>query len=182
MEQFRIFTERLILKKITPSVIHHLFETKNKEELLTIFGTDEKGYAHYKEMHELGMETHRLSLCFFLVMRKDTGLTIGECGFHTLNNTHKRAEVFYSLRNDADKRNGFMTEALLPILEFGFTQLHLHRICALVANSNSPSIKLLQKYKFVKEGTLREDYRVDGKNEDSDCYSLLSWEWNNAKK
>ena len=30
---------------------------------------------------------------------------------------------------------------------------------------------------LVKEGTIREDYVVDGKNEDSDQYSLLKQEW-----
>jgi ribosomal-protein-alanine N-acetyltransferase len=29
---------------------------------------------------------------------------------------------------------------------------------------------------------MREDYVVDGKNEDSECYSLLKWEWERIKK
>ena len=70
-----------------------------------------------------------------------------------------------------------MTEALKATLEFGFTQLNLHRIEALVADWNIPSVKLLQRYGFTKEGIMREDYCVNGKNEDSDCYSLLKWEW-----
>jgi len=66
---------------------------------------------------------------------------------------------------------------LSAVLDFGFTQLELHRIAALVASSNTPSLKLLEHYGFMKEGTMREDYVVDGKNEDSECYSLLKWEW-----
>ena len=70
-----------------------------------------------------------------------------------------------------------MTEALKSVLEFGFNELNLHRVQALVADWNIASIKLLAKYGFFKEGTMREDYRGDDKNEDSDCYSLLEWEW-----
>lgn len=57
--------------------------------------------------------------------------------------------------------------------------MKLHRVAALVGRENMPSLKLLNKFGFKFEGTLREDYVVDGKNEDSECYSLLSWEWKN---
>ena len=177
LHSVEITTDRLLLKGITPALIHHLFHTQTKNEIIRFFGFDETGYAHLKDMHEKGMETHRLSLFFFLLLDKQTHLPVGECGFHTWNKTHQRAELFYGIRNDADKQKGFMTEALKTVLEYGFTTLHLHRIQALVAADNTPSVKLLRRYGFVKEGTMREDYVVNGKNENSDCYSLLQWEW-----
>jgi [ribosomal protein S5]-alanine N-acetyltransferase len=172
-----IHTSRLILKPITPAVIHDLYNTKSKQEIISFFGFDEIGYEHFKNMHEKGMETYRISAFFFLLIDKETHRPIGECGFHTWNKTHRRTELFYLLRNDEYKQKGLMTEALKAVLEFGFTQLDLHRIEALVADWNTPSVKLLQHYKFTKEGTMREDYCVNGKNENSDCYSLLKWEW-----
>lgn len=177
MDLHKIFTDRLILIKITPAVIHHLFDNKNKAGIIDFFGVDETGFEKFREMHERGMETHKISLCFFLLVDKQTGLPIGECGFHTLNSSHNRAELFYLLRNESDKQKGFMSEALARVLEYGFTELNLHRVEALVASSNIPSIKLLKKFGFSFEGTMREDYVVNGKNEDSDCYSLLKWEW-----
>ena len=71
-----------------------------------------------------------------------------------------------------------MTEALKEVIDYGFKKLNLHRIQAMVDDSNIPSVKLLNRFGFKKEGTMREDYVVDGKNEDSDCYSLLRYEWN----
>jgi ribosomal-protein-alanine N-acetyltransferase len=68
------------------------------------------------------------------------------------------------------------------VLNFGFTQLNLHRVEALIDANNLPSLKILQRFKFKKEGIMREDYVVNGKNEDSDCYSLLKWEWDNQRK
>jgi ribosomal-protein-alanine N-acetyltransferase len=63
------------------------------------------------------------------------------------------------------------------VLNYGFTELELHRIQALIAIENEPSLKLLLKNGFTKEGIMREDYVVNGKNEDSHCFSLLKWEW-----
>ncbi|WP_199121211.1 GNAT family N-acetyltransferase [Pedobacter sp. ASV28] len=64
-----------------------------------------------------------------------------------------------------------MKEALQAILEFGFTKIFLHRIKALIAGSNLPSLKLASYFRFKKEGVLRQDYY--GQYEDSECYSLL---------
>ncbi|UPT69677.1 MAG: GNAT family N-acetyltransferase [Flavobacterium sp. JAD_PAG50586_2] len=175
--QIEITTPRLILKSITPAIIHELFNTKSKEEIKTYFGMDDAGYEHYKEMNEKGVETHRLSIFVFLLIDKESGLPIGECGFHTWNATHNRAEVFYVMRDENSKQKGLMTEALKTVLDYGFTELKLHRIEALIAAENEASLKLLLRYGFSKEGTMREDYNVNGKNEDSECYSLLKWEW-----
>lgn len=170
-------TNRLRLIPITPEKIHALYSAQSKKEIMDFFGFDDASYEHYKGMHEKGMETHRLSLLFFLIIDKERDLPIGECGFHTWNKSHFRAELFYTLRREEDKRKGFMTEALKAVLNYGFNEMELHRVEALVAAWNEPSVKLLQRYQFIKEGTMREDYYVNGKHEDSDCYSLLKGEW-----
>lgn len=181
MNQIELKTERLHLKSITPVIIHELFNTKSKEEIINYFGFDEAGFEHYLSMHEKGMETHRISMFLFLLIDKETNLPIGECGFHTWNISHNRAEVFYNMRNETFKQKGLMKEALKTVLEYGFTELKLHRVEALIDANNTPSLRLLQHYGFIKEGTMREDYVVDGKNEDSDCYSLLKLEWKKQK-
>jgi ribosomal-protein-alanine N-acetyltransferase len=180
MIEVLLHTNRLLLKGISPKVIHEVFTTKNEEEIKTFFGVDEKGYQHLKEMHEKGMETHRFSLFFFLIIEKDTNQPIGECGFHTWNSTHRRAELFYFLRDDKHKRKGFVKEALPEVIKYGFEMMGLHRIEALVGKSNIPSIRLVTQHGFYFEGTMREDYVIDGINQDSDCYSLLRHEWMNS--
>src|ERR1043165_1109241 len=172
-----IETPRLLLKCMTPAIIWEAFSCQSKEEIMTAFGIDEEDFAVLKQRHDGGMETSSISFCYFLLIEKASNRSIGECGFHTLNRKHRRADAFYSLKNDSDKRKGLMSEAFGEVLKFGFTELGLHRVAALLAKENTASLKLLQKYHFTREGTMREDYVVDGKNEDSECYSLLRWEW-----
>ena len=172
-----IQTDRLLLKGISPGVIHDLFLNSSEEEIKAFFGVDQKGYLHYKEMHEQGMDTHRFSLFFFLIIEKSTNRPIGECGFHTWNSTHRRAELFYLLREDAHKGKGYMKEALPLVISYGFKVLQLHRVEALVDKANAPSLRLLIGAGFRFEGIMREDYVVDGQNVDSHCYSLLKHEW-----
>jgi ribosomal-protein-alanine N-acetyltransferase len=171
-------TPRLVLKSVTPALIRDFFTKQDKQAIMDFFGCDETGYESLKEKHEKGMETHRLSLFYFLIVSKETNRTIGECGFHTWKQSHNRAELFYMLRADSDKRKGYVSEALPVVLDYGFNELQLHRIEAFVASWNVPSVKLLVKSGFTKEATLREHYLHEGKYEDSDCYSLLKPEWN----
>jgi len=174
--QIEITTERLLLKSITPQIINTLFNEKTEAEIKQFFDADENGYNRLKNMHEGGMETHSISLLYFLVFNKETNAIIGDCGFHTWNKSHRRAELFYNLKHDRDKRKGIMSEAVTKVLDFGFTRMELHRVEALTATGNIASIKLLKRFHFTKEGTMREDYVVEGKNEDSECFSLLKWE------
>lgn len=181
LKPIEIHTERLLLKGIAPSFIHHLFQTANKETIMQYFGLDEPGYAQYKTMHEQGMETDRISLFTFLVVNKADHSTMGECGFHTWNKTHQRAELYYFMRKDAYKQQGYMRETLPAVLDYGFTTMGLHRVEALIAKENIPSLRLLLRFGFTREATVREDYIVNGQPEDSECYSLLKHEWDKAR-
>lgn len=178
MNDYQLESERIKLKPITPQYIHDTFNNHSENEIKELFNVDQDSYDHLKEMHEQGIESYRISLFYFLLIDKTTNEVIGESGFHTWNKVHQRAELFYSLRSDQFKKKGIMSEVLPLVINYGFNQMNLHRMEALVADWNTPSVRLLEKNNFTKEGTMREDYYYNGKNEDSDCYSLLKWEWN----
>lgn len=173
MEETIIETNRLILSSIQPKTVHNLFNSCDKETIMNKLGVDEEDYSRYEQMHLKGMETFQLTFYYFLISRKDNNAPIGECGFHTWIKKHKRAEIFYKLNHDSDRRNGLISEALPVVLEFGFEKMDLNRIEAFIADYNEPSKRLLLKNNFIKEGTLKSHYYFNGVFEDSDCYALL---------
>lgn len=180
MSDIRLETKRLYLKAVTPKYINHLFESHTKAEIISILEIDETGFDRYQNMFENGMETYQISFLYFFLIEKESMQIIGECGFHTWNKKHSRAELFYSLKSDSYKRKGLMTEAIPVILKYGFEQMALHRVEALIAAWNEPSLKLIYKNGFVREGIMREDYFENGRHEDSICFSLLANEYQSA--
>lgn len=104
------------------------------------------------------------------IARKVDNAIIGSCGYSIRNRF--QAEIGYEL---AKKywRKGFMTEALSAIIQWGFEQLDLNRIEALVMLENTASIQLLKKLQFVEEGVLREYGFWKGKFHDLKILSLL---------
>ena len=77
------------------------------------------------------------------------------------------------LSKDEYKNQGFMTEALKPVLAYGFNQMQLQRVEAFVGLDNVASIALLKKFGFMQEGCLRKHYHSQGINTDSLVFGLL---------
>ncbi|MCM3399787.1 GNAT family N-acetyltransferase [Oceanobacillus profundus] len=103
---------------------------------------------------------------------KEEGVVIGSCGFLNIASQHYRSEIGYELhRNYWGK--GIASEALGAVLAYGFEQLKLQRIQALIEPPNIASIKLAEKQGFVREGLLRNYEYTCGKFDDMYMYSLL---------
>ena len=85
----------------------------------------------------------------------------------------KIAEVWYKLHSDFWK-NGYATESLNRILEFGFNELNLHRIEAGCAVENIGSIRVLEKVGMQREGRKREVLPLKNGWSDNFHYAILS--------
>jgi [ribosomal protein S5]-alanine N-acetyltransferase len=171
-------TERLYLRELTPATYTHLFRTCGEQEIKAYLGlesTDELREA--KKRYKEGMTTYFTTFRHFHLLDKENEQVIGRCDFHTWVPSHKRAEVGYAMTSKAHKNKGLMTEALRAVLTFGFEHMDLYRVEALVSPKNTPSLQLLKRYGFTKEGLLRNHYMVDGVLEDSLIFSLLKPEF-----
>ncbi|MFD2247071.1 GNAT family N-acetyltransferase [Pontibacter ruber] len=178
-----IETERLQLSELTPAIYDYLFTTcSDNREIMEYLGLKTTAeLAEEKDKYSKGLSTYYQSLKNFRLLRKSDGKMIGRCGFHTWIVSHRRAEVGYALLDDKYKQQGYMKEALGPILAYGFEEMDLRRIEAYIADYNIPSAKLLQHFGFQREGVAREHYVVDGVNEDSTLLSLIRPEYDQLK-
>jgi ribosomal-protein-alanine N-acetyltransferase len=104
-------------------------------------------------------------------LKKENKL-IGTCGFHNFNDKHYRCEIGYEL-NERYWRKGYMSEALIPIIDFAYEYLNINRIQALVYKDNKSSERLLKKLGFTHEGLLRKYAYFRNKFEDLNLFSLI---------
>ncbi len=171
-------TKRLTLRKLTPEVYREVFEKFTEEEQVKFFGFKSEDELFTEEAkYRQGLSTFNKSFVLFHLILNDTKEVIGWCGFHTWYTSHFRAEMGYVLNSEEYMNKGIMTEALVPVLEYGFKIMDLHRIEAFVGTGNSASLTLLEKHKFKKEGHLREHYFKNNKMEDSILFALLKSEY-----
>ena len=101
---------------------------------------------------------------------------IGIFGYANWSLTHRRAEIGYDLAKEF-WRQGIGSEALCPILAFGFQSMDLNRIHACPWVENIASTRLIEKHGFVREGVLRDELWADGAFHDEALYALLRSEY-----
>ncbi|PTX15076.1 ribosomal-protein-alanine N-acetyltransferase [Pontibacter mucosus] len=165
-------TERLILRERTKQVQKDLLRLPVKEQLGFLgLDTEEQLNAELirsnKRLGNLEMKWLKWEL-----IEKESQKVIGSCGFHNWYEEHERAELGYSLHENFRGR-GFMHEALTCVIEHGFKVMKLNRIEAFVGPSNLPSIRVIEKLGFTREGLLKEHYKINDHIYDSIVYSLL---------
>lgn len=173
-----IETKRLILKGISPAYMTFIFEHHSREGIMDLLGhRSEEEYNKEEFKQKNGYSTYNRSFMLFLLQDKTSGKIIGRCGIHNWNTDHNRAEVGYHMTDESYKQQGLMTEAFGAVIDYGFNVLKLHRMEALVGSQNVPSLRLMEKYGFIKEGVLREHWYSAGKYEDSLMFSKLQKEY-----
>lgn len=173
----RIETKRLLLIGLTAEDMTTIFTTLSKDEIMKILGHRTQEEYRQEERKQInGYASYNRRFLLFLLKDKETGQIIGRCGLHNWNVEHCRAEIGYNIVDESFKRRGFMSEAVEAIVKYGFEELNLNRIEALVGIGNVPSLRLVEKNNFKMEGQLRQHYPLGDGFEDSLLFSKLQEE------
>jgi ribosomal-protein-alanine N-acetyltransferase len=72
---------------------------------------------------------------------------------------------------------GYMSEGLALVLRVGFGTLLLHRIEVNVQPANTPSISLVRRGGFTREGYSRRYVKIAGRWRDHERWALLAEDW-----
>ena len=168
-----IHTGRCLLRKIIAADQQEIFEGLSHPKVTKYYAVS---YASF-EATKAQMDFYNDLLSngtgiWWAVCLGDSEAFIGACGFNNFSGQHKRAEIGFWLL-PAFQRKGYMTEAVAAILEYGFKQMELHRIEAIVEPGNTNSAGLLKKLGFLYEGTHRECEVKNGRFIDLEYYALI---------
>jgi [ribosomal protein S5]-alanine N-acetyltransferase len=72
---------------------------------------------------------------------------------------------------------GYMSEGLALVLEHVFTQLRLHRLEANIQPANAPSIALVRRGGFVREGLSERYLEIGGRWRDHERWAIRIEQW-----
>ncbi|MDH5460698.1 MAG: GNAT family N-acetyltransferase [Candidatus Bathyarchaeota archaeon] len=175
----RLETDRLILREMTPDDVEFYFRHFNNKEVVegSCFPGPKTLEAATEELELYCIRPFKENRGIrWGIARKGNEELIGTCGYYDWNKTSRRAEVGYDLE-PAHWGESIMTEALRAVLRYGFEEMALNRIQAIIDSENMRSIKLVERLGFRKEGVLRQNSYFRGKFRDEVCFSLLKEEW-----
>jgi RimJ/RimL family protein N-acetyltransferase len=113
----------------------------------------------------------------FVICLIADGRPIGAADLREINMEDGHAAFGIVIGEKDEWNQGYGTEALLAVCDFGFGQLRLERIELDVYADNARAQRSYEKAGFVLEGTLRHGHFSDGRFTDVLRMSLLRDEW-----
>ena len=174
----RIETERCYLRRLTAEDSQQLFENVFSDERSAQYMsweryTDEKAVENYLSEWQKSYEQGE---CYWGVFLKENDTLIGTIYLYDENAKAEVGFVSYCF-GSRFWGNGYATECVKSVLEYGFNEIGYNNITTFVAKSNARSQNVLKRLNFTCEATLRQRDKTPFGLEDCYSYSLLKDEF-----
>lgn len=167
-------TERLVLRELGSPDAQALLDCFSNPEVLRHYGQQPltslvqvqqiiKNFANHF--------TEKRGIKWGIALKEQEGI-IGTLGFQEWSMEHRRAEISYALFPDYWGK-GYAQEAVKRAISYGFEEMDLVRIGAIVFTENEASQLLLQKIGFEQEGLLKKYMHQNNMPHDTYMYSLI---------
>jgi ribosomal-protein-alanine N-acetyltransferase len=169
-------TDRLNLRQLSVTdvyKIHELHSVPESDQFNTL-GIPETIQTTEGIVNEWLVEQNAIprTSYVFCIDKNETKQFIGLIALKLGKPNFRTAEVWYKIHRDY-WRQGYTTEALNKLLDFGFNYMKLHRIEAGCAVENIASRKVLEKVGMTREGMKRKKLPIRGEWKDNYFYAIL---------
>lgn len=167
-------TKRLLLRQIKKSDVAEILALRSDSKTMEfiprpLLHTTEDALEHIAMINDKIEKNEAINWAITL---KESNKLIGIIGHYRIAAENHRVEIGYMLLPEYHGQ-GITTEAVEEVIKYGWNQMQLHSIEAIIDPLNYASAKVLEKNGFIKEGHLRENVFFNGRYLDSVIYSLL---------
>ena len=168
-------TERLLLRRVNESDVNEVFALRSNPETMKyiprpLVKTIDNALEHIAMINAKIENNEGIN---WAITYKGSPKLIGILGHYRIKPEHHRAEIGYMLHKEHNGK-GIITEAVQEVVKYGFNEMKLHSIEAIIDPKNFGSEKVLQKCGFIKEAHFKENEFFEGRFLDSVIYSILN--------
>ncbi len=166
----------LILRPITAADAPDMFASLSDKESNRLTGTQDTFTLEQVEKYcaKIGPDPNRAD---YAITRHNDPTYLGEVVLNEIDWDNRSANFRIALASAKLFGQGLGSEATRLILDYGFTQLNLHRIELEVYDFNPRAQHVYEKIGFVREGVRRDVLFWEGKYQSGIIMSLLGHEY-----
>ncbi|KUY30544.1 GNAT family N-acetyltransferase [Elizabethkingia ursingii] len=163
-----LFTNRLVLNRIEDTDVESIFSLRSDEEVTRYVkrGPDHDIQQAYDFIRLARDRYENKTAINWAIRKKETPDLIGGICLWKISADRKTAEIGYDLK-PLHHGEGIMSEAMVAIIEYGFSTLGLDNIEAFTSRYNEASKSLLLKHNFIPNPE-----RIDEDNMDNLIFEL----------
>jgi RimJ/RimL family protein N-acetyltransferase len=173
----KIEGDRIYLSPMNQNDIELFLKWMNDSEITDRIGATRK---MYNEVNEKAWLDHALSNgeYAFTIVDKKKNTPIGNCSFMEIDPIDRCGTVGIFIGEETYRNNGYGTETLRILVNYGFKHLNLHNINLWVYSFNERAIACYKKVGFKEIGRRHECYYLDGKYYDRIMMEVLDRDFN----
>lgn len=178
-----IETNRLILRKMMVLDYENMYEYACRTDVTKYLTWSPHQNSDYtREYLEYISTKYSLGEFYdWAVINKYDQKMIGTCGFTRFDFHSNNAEIGYVL-NPQYWNQGYATEAVRAVIDFGFRKIGLSRIEAKYIEGNDASKRVMERVGMTYEGTMRSALLVKDEYKNIGICSILLNEYKNTIK
>ena len=167
-------SERLLLRQITPGDVNEIFALRSDPENMKyiprpLVTSIDEAMNHIEMIQDKIEKNEGVNWAITL---KDDSKMIGIIGHYRVKWEHFRSEIGYMLLPEYQGK-GIISEAIQLMINYGFYEMQMHSLEAIIDPKNTASAKVLEKNNFVREAHFLQNEFYDGKFLDTVIYSIL---------
>ena len=167
-------SERLLLRQITPGDVNEIFALRSDPETMKyiprpLVTSMDEAINHIEIIQD---KTEKNEGINWAITLKGSSKMIGIIGHYRVKWEHFRSEIGYMLLPEYQGK-GIISEAIQLMINYGFYEMQMHSLEAIIDPKNTASAKVLEKNNFVREAHFLQNEFYDGKFLDTVIYSIL---------
>jgi ribosomal-protein-alanine N-acetyltransferase len=168
-------TERLVLRRPAIADVDELFKYRSDKDLMKyiphrLATRKEQVIETLSYINTLIDKNEGIN---WAITQKDNDNIIGMVGYVHFFVDHYRAEIGYMLHTPHHGK-GIIHEAMKAAMDYGFNQMGLHSIEAIVNTQNEASKRVLERLQFTKDAYFKDYLHHGGKFVDANVYSYVN--------
>ncbi|MCH4886210.1 GNAT family N-acetyltransferase [Acidaminobacter sp. JC074] len=168
-----IYEDEIIrLRKATMDDAPFLHELIKDQKVMAFYGESETTYEGAKSDIKWFNDLFDMNAGRWVIEDRLSGNYIGDVGVFGYHKKHKKGEIGFKLDSKFWNK-GIMSKCVQAVLSVAFMDWGYNRVEALVDVRNTGCQRLLQKSRFVKEGTLRDYEFEHGHYVDLEMHAIL---------
>ena len=167
-------SQRLVLRRITPEDVNAIFALRSNVDVMKYIARPlcENLEDALALIHSIEQKLSSNEGINWAITLKGNNTLIGFIGHYRIKWEHFRSEIGYMLSPDFQGK-GIITEAVKLVVDYGFNDMNMHSLEAVIDPKNIASARVLEKNNFIKEAHYKENEFFDGRFINSIIYSLL---------
>ena len=177
----KLETHRLTIKTlmIRDAVLLQDFWVRNMDFFRPWIPVKEQSYYDLENLIKLIKNERKefkegRAVMFYLFLKTDKNKITGRIELGNIIRGPFQSCYLGYLLDKEEQNKGYMTEAILKVVEFAFRELKLHRVEANIMPRNTASRKVVEKLNFEIEGLGKKYLMINGRWEDHLHYVKLN--------